>query len=566
LADVYDDFDTQAQDAARVFHVNFLDVPDNTWQEWSGQVDESVNRLRFVVSGKQPDGELHGICEGYHRRVEILTPDSGPRDWVPISPINPQDPPPVEWDIRNELYDDVLIVPNPKPGTWQIRVKYFYQICAAGGAPHTPQDLMALESDFMVNLSVQSSIQLEGRLLGLTDNHGKAGDRVSIVATLLQRTGTIPGALVAAAIDKPGTTDYLWLHDDGEHGDGSAGDGIYGADYTLTTVGGSYNVRILAGFVDPVNPPDLLVREWNGGFWIDGPELDDPDDDGMPSDWERRCDLDPDKYDAQGDLDHDDLSNISEFWAGTVPCDPDTDDGGERDGSEVEHQRDPLWPEDDVVDPLGVVTFRPLNGMIVVRWTRPLSYTHMLLYVSKDESQLGEEIGMEPTGIFTLTEQANDQTVYLRIAGMSEGAAGPLSQPEAVTPKADPDPPSGWVLINNGAARTVFRDVVLYISSSDTPPDGAIQGANAQMTDRLSQAYNEISGNVEMRISNDASMDGAAWEPLAATKDWALECTAGEICTVYAQFRDGAENESLIVSDDIFLEVTDLFLPLILKH
>jgi hypothetical protein len=565
LADVYEDFDTQAQDATRVFHVNALAVPNNTPKEYSGLVDESVNQLRFVVAGRQPDGELHDICDGYHRRVDILPPEAGPRECVPISPINTQDPPPANWDIRNELYDDVLIVSNPQPGLWTIRVKYFYQTCPASGTAETPLDPAALESDFMVNMSVQSTIQLEGRLLGLTNNQGKAGDRVSIVATLLQRTGTLPGAVVDAIIDKPGATDAVWLFDDGEHGDGGAGDGIYGNDYSLTTVGGSYNVKLVADFEDPKSPGTFLHREWNGGFWIDGPELDDPDHDGMPSDWERRCDLDPYQPDAKGDPDHDDLSNIDEFYNGTVPCDPDTDDGGENDGSEVEFGRDPLQPHDDQVAPLGVVTFRPLNGMIVVGWTRPISYTRMLLFVSTEEGELGEPRGMDATGVYTVTRLANDQPYFLRVVGMNDDAVGPPSQPQAVIPKADPDPPSGWILINNGEESTASPQVLLFISSSDTPPDGAIQGANAHMTDRVSQAVNEVTGDVEMRISNEPSMEGGEWEPLAAHREWALDCGVGEYCTVFAQFRDGAENESLIVSDDILREAAQLFLPLILK-
>ena len=44
------------------------------------------------------------------------------------------------------------------------------------------------------------------------------------------------------------------------------------------------------------------------------------------------------------------------------------------------------------------------------------------------------------------------------------------------------------------------------------------------------------------------------------------DCDDGEVCTVFAQFKDGADNESLIVSDQILLEMLDLFLPLIAKH
>ncbi|MCB0139722.1 MAG: hypothetical protein KDE50_07425, partial [Caldilineaceae bacterium] len=51
------------------------------------------------------------------------------------------------------------------------------------------------------------------------------------------------------------------------------------------------------------------------------------------------------------------------------------------------------------------------------------------------------------------------------------------------------------------------------------------------------------------------TMAGAEWEPFAQTKAWTLACNDGEMCIVYAQFRDAAENESLIVADSILLNM-----------
>ena len=56
---------------------------------------------------------------------------------------------------------------------------------------------------------------------------------------------------MVASIEKPGETNLLLLQDDGLHSDGAAGDGIYGGLYSLTDVGGSYNVRIVAAALDP---------------------------------------------------------------------------------------------------------------------------------------------------------------------------------------------------------------------------------------------------------------------------------------------------------------------------
>ncbi|MFN8444975.1 MAG: choice-of-anchor X domain-containing protein [Caldilineaceae bacterium] len=578
LADVYDYFDTAAQNAARIFHVNFTNVPSDvlTWKEWSAYVDKSVNEVRFVVAGKQADSSS---CNGYRRFVEVAPPDAinPKRPWIAISParpVTPGDPlaPPATWDIRNDLYDDVLVVPNPAEGTWRIRTTYDY--CLGDVATTAPQNSAALTSDFMINLSAQSTIQLEGRLLGLNHNQGSAGDVVSVVAVLLNRAGTVKGALVGTVIENVGGTHAFFLFDDGAHGDGQAGDGIYAAPFAQTIYGGSYSVRTIALFQDPTNPANLLAREWNGGFWIKGPKPDvcdkenDHDCDGMPDPWELRCKLDTKRNDAQEDPDHDNLNNLPEFQAGTLPCVADTDHGGERDGSEVTHSRNPLDPKDDKVLEIGHVNVRALNQRILIDWTRPLSYTNMLLYLSTDPNQFGRPVSMGQQGNYMVDRLQNDQTYYLRIAGVfsqTEGLAqGDYSATIAVTPKADPDPPSGAIAIAGGAPTTPSKHVVLNISSTDTPLQGAAQGANGHLTDQFSLLYNTVSGGVEMRLANYADLSSVRWQPLAFSKAWDLECANGEVCRVFAQFRDAAKNESLVVYDSILLnEEVRIYLPVV---
>jgi hypothetical protein len=56
-----------------------------------------------------------------------------------------------------------------------------------------------------------------------------------------------------------------------------------------------------------------------------------------------------------------------------------------------------------------------------------------------------------------------------------------------------------------------------------------------------------------------------AWEPYAVTRPWLLTCTLGQTCTVYGQFRDGAGNESLVISDDVVYAGLRLYLPMIQK-
>ncbi|GAG80483.1 unnamed protein product, partial [marine sediment metagenome] len=282
------------------------------------------------------------------------------------------------------------------------------------------------------------------------------------------------GALVGAFVENVGGVDFVWLLDDGMHNDGQAGDGIYGWPYSLTSHGGSYGVRIIAAFFDPANPDVVLVREWNGGFWILGPQEEgqDLDDDGLPDDWERRCDLDTKRDDSQDDPDRDGLTNIHELNIGTSPCQPDTDRGGELDGSEVIGQRNPLWPDDDLVRPIGHVELRPLDQRVWVTWNKPTSYTRMWVYVSTSPDELGRPYDMGQTGDYMVPNLVNGQTYYFILQGESNGAQGAYSDQYMAIPKQDPVPPQGVFQIGgpnvSDDGDTAFSwNVTLLIDATD---------------------------------------------------------------------------------------------------
>lgn len=574
LDNVYDYLDTKNQGASRLVHNDFTLVPDNTFRYLNGldamglpvgqYVDANVNVLRIVVAGKQEDGDVSGACAGYHRDVEIADPSMGPNArWYPVSPRNPAYTP-AAWDIRNSEYDDVVIIANPMQGVWQVRTRYYYTICNAASESVAPQNPDGFETDFMMNVSAESSLVLQGRFLApLVGNQADAGDIVPIVATLLNKNGAVPGALVAALVEKPGGSYATWLLDDGMHNDGAAGDGIYGWNFSQTTVGGSYNVRIVAWLPDFV-AGQWITREWLGGFWINGPNLNDLDQDGMPDKWELRCKLNISINDSKLDLDNDGLSNGAEFQAGTSPCNPDTDRGGEKDGSEVQGGRNPLYAPDDKVGLLRWYNFRAFNGGIEIRWTPPYTATHMLLFVSPNPSDPIRGIEVPNTGAYTLNSLENNTTYYLSLAvgNAQDSATGPYSEPEAVTPKADPDKPTGAVFINNGAASTLKLGVLLNISSSDTPLPGLAYPSNGGLAALSTQPINVVSAGIEMRISNDPTFAGAVWQPLAPIASWQLASGGSQVKRVYLQFRDAAGNESMVVYDDIIYNFT-IFLPIV---
>ncbi len=605
LANAYDYFDTEAQGAARIFNANYTGVPawdnPNARKELTANVDKSVNQLRLVVAGKQPDDENCSVSVSDVRKVEVLMPGMDPQQerWFPISP-RLKGYTPADWDIRNNRYDDVLVINNPAEGQWRFRTYYYPVNCITLAAEATQEgatqegatqaeQTQAPEAtnngapyDFMMNVSVQSTIQLQGRLLGLSSGQATAGDVVNIVGLLLDKNGVLPAVNMLAFIEGPNGTQTRTLLDDGNSNDGAAGDGIYGVNFGQTAFGGGYGVRILAIFKDPANPSVNLLREWNGGFWIKGPKPqqecggpNDADKDCLPDDWERRCKLNLEVDDRSGDLDHDGLNNGQELIYGTLPCRADTDKGGESDGSEVRYGRNPLNPSDDKVKPFGHINVRPLNEHILVGWTPTQVYSTVLVYVTQDLNDLGKPIdagqGIPKPGELDIRNVKNDTPYYVILQGIGDdgsgnSAVGDLSEPIMVTPKADPDMPSGTMLIENGAPKTSSKAVLLNISATDVPLEGAAQGSAAHMTDQLSQEYNLVSGNIQMRVSNSEKMDGIPWQPLQSTLPWTLVCADGQTCIVYAQFKDAAGNESLVVNDSILLVVANsIYMPAVSK-
>jgi len=567
LRAAYDYRQGDATGASRLFYSAYTGVGGSGWQTQSAVVSEADNKLALVSSGTEYDSS--GNC-GWFRDVQVLEPGGTDRDWVPISP--PGSPPP-NWDVRNSPYHDVVYVSDPMTGTWQIRTMEYEIPCLQTSEGNAPSSTTATPGNFIQTGKIYSTIKVEGQIL-LENGQGKVGDPVPLLGTVLTRAGASPGALVIAAIERPGgDIHYRLLRDDGASGDGVAADGLHGNTYHQAVIGGAYNVTIGALGADPYAPGQLLYREWKGSFYMEGPGPDDdPDQDRFPTWWERLypC-MDPEKPDEpEFDYDHDDLNNWGEWQNGTNPCDPDTDDGGESDGSEVENQRNPHWPADDMVRPIPTWSLRPLNEGFLIRWSHPFSYTHMIAWVTFPDGNR-EPFDIGRTGSFTMPAE-NGDTYGVRLQGSWQAptggpiATGGPTEPEEVQPKADPDAPSGSMLINYGADVTTDRDVELNISGTDIPLDGMPSEPSGAVAS-IWTVGNEISGEVEMQFRNAEDSDWSTWQPMTDTVPWQLPTGClGATCTVLAQFRDAAENVSLPVADTIFLDwATSLYLPLVVR-
>lgn len=370
-----------------------------------------------------------------------------------------------------------------------------------------------------------------------------------IIASITDRNGSLPDASVFAKVLHPdGTTLVLPLFDDGLHGDGGPGDGTYANAYTRTTstniygsvgMDGTYRVRVEATGTNSLNEAFTRIRK--DAFLVS--ELNDPppdtDGDTMPDRYEllHYC-LDPAIADEGLDPDADTLPNASEWQSGTDPCHPDTDRGGETDGSEALRGANPFDPDDDAlptpIDPEVVdwvvehLPFPPgvalVSGTNLIRYPVHSSYTtmHVLRSTSPNGpfTPIASLSGPTLEGLYSDSGLVDGTTYYYQV--QPEDLNGSLGAPSVIffgTPKSEPVPPIGSLIIQNGAIYVDSPNVTLSLVASGDVAD--------------------------MLLSNEPTFLGAAWQPYAALPPWTLVPDPGTgLATVYLRLRDTAGNES----------------------
>jgi hypothetical protein len=432
---------------------------------------------------------------------------------------------------------------------------------------------------YQVLVSGRSNLTLE---LLLPDRLGRrfaTGNRVPIYA-ILSAKGPIPDALVEAFVTAPGgQVTLVPLFDDGQHGDGATADGLYAGLYTRVNQAaavppqgeeqqipphseGAY--RVLARATH-----DEFQREAQGAFAV--PAGLDENKNRLPDPWEEEYGV----SDPTDDPDLDSLSNYREYQEGTDPNDSDTDDGGENDGSEVNHGREPLDPADDRIRRPDFFLASPLSKAVLLQYDhKPLNggsgsaYSLMRLFRAPGATGPWRRLAdLRPTGIYTDTEVMNGLTYYYRLAGVADllamgGQEGGLAAAETisstvlssepVTPSSDPFPPEALVIIDGGAPSTPDLDVTLSFAPYEGEGDEALE------------RFKDIEW---MMISNDPSFMGAGWQSFAQDVPWHLDAQLGEVARVYVRFRDAAGNESVAPELGMILyQSPAIYLPVVLRN
>jgi hypothetical protein len=466
-----------------------------------------------------------------------------------LRPDNSEVGPPTLGDSHHFVWR----IPAPQAGEWQVVVSPIIP----GTAPRLPNTMGESQTDFLVEASLISDLTMEV-FLGLSVEERLAGKPMPLLVSLSD-TGEVTGATVNATI--PRTGESLTLFDDGQHGDGAANDGFYGGLIKQTHQAGGYSV-----IIDASGTSQLLGafdRRARISFFMN--TAADEDNDGLPDWWEGEC-MDPTQADRAEDPDQDGLNNAGEFANQTDPCDPDTDDGGEGDGSEVERQNDPLIPTDDLNRPpklkawagsgqvnlyLSTSAGEASRNLTIYRAT---SLTAAFVMVTSDVS--------DSTWIDT---DVSNGTQYCYQATATGAATSGPSNVSCATPNLDPHPPHGVVSLPIQISQPTAPTIMLELDAEDNPETEEHPPFDGELFDPQA----EPSGVTEMQISNRADFEDVEWEPYTSSKEWGLAPNADNHATVFVRYRDAAGNVSDTVSLTVQVHSTggnmNIYLPILQK-
>lgn len=350
------------------------------------------------------------------------------------------------------------------------------------------------------------------------------GVPVQMQAYIASTNGPLRNVDIDVTITLPDGSTYCgpsFLRDDGSQMDLLPNDGVYGLIFTKTaqasTIGidretnssspegpsGSYRIDARAQAVDPLGQP--ISREYHGDFQIyRRVEQRDSDLDGIPDSWEIFYHTDPyNTLDGAEDPDEDGLVNSNEYVAGTEPFNPDTDAGGEADGSEISAGRCPFDPVDDdlppmydyqVVEDTGCIDptllLKPFS--ITLRWGTHPRFETMRIFRSTQPTNgfvLVTNITPHAMGdnIFYDRGLSAGSKYFYRLQPVSPlGALGPFSDPIEGTAWSNAIPPSGVITLQPPADRTDRLLVPVFLRASASVTNFVISSSPLDGTEVVS--------------------------------------------------------------------------------
>jgi hypothetical protein len=315
------------------------------------------------------------------------------------------------------------------------------------------------------------------------------GKPVTLLAVIRDRSGPVRGARIELVIERPdgtvggGACKEFVMRDDGSQEDGEADDGVYGLIFSDTYQagrggrsndprgggGGRRGAYLVSGLATgTMNDGGPFTRRLETHFHIYESSRDS-DGDKLPDVWEKHYGTDPAAPDAGADPDRDGLTNAEEFRLGTHPFDSDTDQSGESDGSESRRGGCPLQAQDDVlpyprdvevVEGDGDTTPALVrSGANLLRFSYHPAYEAMRIFRATGAGAFQLLATLEGdalrNSLYHDTQVANGTEYSYRFQAVGRGGAeSRLSRVVRGTPRRDPFPPGGRLVINNGARFT----------------------------------------------------------------------------------------------------------------
>ncbi|NIO70652.1 MAG: hypothetical protein GTN71_16875, partial [Anaerolineae bacterium] len=138
------------------------------------------------------------------------------------------------------------VVEEASPGRWQMVIK---RACPEP-CPERSRRESRRDDDGLAPVSFSAYVALESELtLTLSTDGGRhrRGQEIILTATLASPAGPVTEAAVEAEVVRPdGSSQNIFLLDDGAHHDRAAGDGVYGGIYSDADVGGYYPLFVSA--------------------------------------------------------------------------------------------------------------------------------------------------------------------------------------------------------------------------------------------------------------------------------------------------------------------------------